>query len=56
MQTTIQFGASSTLQEWSNFKGVLSQMKKQEKPLLKSESNAENLIMHLAKQLQAEKF
>jgi len=56
MQTTIQFGASSTFQEWSNFKGILNQVKPSEKPLLKNGNNAENLIMHLTKQLQAVKF
>jgi hypothetical protein len=56
MQTTIQFGASSTFQEWSNFKGILNQVKIRKKPLLKSGNNAENLIMHLTKQLQAGKF
>ncbi len=56
MQTTIQFGASSTFQEWSNFKGVLTQVKTKENPLLKNGNNAENLIMHLTKQLQAGKY
>ena len=57
MQTTIQFGASSTFQEWSNFKGILNKGKVKEKePLLKNGSNAENLILHLTKQLQAIKF
>ncbi len=64
MQTTIQFGASSTFQEWSNFKGILSKGKAKDlsarqagkEPLLKNGTNAENLILHLTKQLQAIKY
>ena len=52
MQTTIQFGSPSTFQEWSKFKGILSEAKTNEKPLLKSGSNSENLVFHLTKQLQ----
>ncbi|MCE3226338.1 MAG: hypothetical protein K0S32_889 [Bacteroidetes bacterium] len=52
MQTSLQFGATSTYKEWSNFKGVLSQAKAMDKPLLKNGSNSENLINHLTKQLQ----
>jgi hypothetical protein len=52
MQTTIQFGASSTFQEWSNFKGILKQVKTEAKPLLKNGSSAENLVLHLTQQLK----
>jgi len=52
MQTTIQFGANSTIQEWTNFKGILTQVKSQQKPLVKNESGVESLINHLTKQLQ----
>lgn len=53
MQTTIQFGSTSTFQEWRNFKGILSGAKATEEPLLKGGSNSENLVLHLSKQLQA---
>jgi len=53
MQTTIQFGSTSTFQEWRNFKGILSGANTTEKPLLKSGNNSENLVLHLTKQLQA---
>jgi hypothetical protein len=56
MQTTIQFGANSTFQEWSNFKGVLNQAKTNEKPLLKNGSSYERLVSNLTKQLQAGKL
>ncbi len=56
MQTTIQFGASSTFQEWSNFKGVLSQVKTNQKPLLKNGGSYERLVFNLTKQLQAGKL
>lgn len=52
MQTTIQFGSNSTFQEWSNFKGKLQQSVNNEKPLLKSGSGYESLVLHLTKQLQ----
>lgn len=51
MQTTIQFGSPSTLQEWSNFKGKLQQAKKEEIPLFKKSSGAESLIYQLTKQM-----
>lgn len=56
MQTTLQFTESSTLKEWSNFKGKLTEAKSGGKPLLKSGSNAENLFMHLTQQLQSGAF
>lgn len=52
MQTSLQFGAPSTIQEWSNFKGILNKVKKEEKPLIKQTDNSEALIAHLTKQLQ----
>lgn len=52
MQITIQFGATSTLQEWSNFKGQLNRVKNKETPLLKNANNTEDFISHLTKQLQ----
>jgi hypothetical protein len=52
MQTSLQFGATSTFREWSNFKGILNQAKTMDKPLLKNGTNSENLINHLTKQLQ----
>jgi hypothetical protein len=52
MQTVLQFGNPSTFQEWSNFKGLLKQAKKTEKPLLKNGSCADNLVFHLTQQLQ----
>ncbi|MGZ3901113.1 MAG: hypothetical protein ACXVNM_05865 [Bacteroidia bacterium] len=52
MQTTLQFGNPSTFQEWSNFKGILKNAKKDEKPLLKNGNNSENLVIHLTQQLQ----
>lgn len=53
MQTTIQFGSPTTFQEWSNFKGKLNELKKNEGPFLTKGSNAENLVYHLTKQIQA---
>lgn len=52
MQTTLNFSGPSTIQEWSNFKGILNQAKKADKPLIKSTDNSEGLINHLTKQLQ----
>ncbi len=52
MQTKLQFGNPSTFQEWSNFKGILKQVKTEEKPLLKNGSNSESLFLHLTQQLQ----
>lgn len=52
MQTVLQFGNPSTFQEWSNFKGMLSQAKKTEKPLLKNSNCSDNLVLHLTQQLQ----
>jgi len=52
MQTSLQFGNPSTLQEWSNFKGILKTIKKEEKPLLKNGNNSENLVIHLTQQLE----
>ncbi|MBA3665641.1 MAG: hypothetical protein H0W61_15765 [Bacteroidetes bacterium] len=51
MQTKLQFGNPSTFQEWSNFKGILKQVKTEEKPLLKNGNNSENLVIHLTQQL-----
>lgn len=51
MQTKLQFGNPSTFQEWSNFKGVLKQLKTEEKPLLKNSNNPESLVLHLTQQL-----
>ncbi|HRH11525.1 MAG TPA: hypothetical protein PLU73_08415 [Bacteroidia bacterium] len=51
MQTTIQFGNPSTLQEWSNFKGKLQQAKKEEISLLKKGGGTESLIYQLTKQM-----
>jgi hypothetical protein len=53
MQTRIQFGSLSTFQEWSNFKGILSQGKIKEEPLIKKGGGPENLVLHLTKQLEA---
>lgn len=52
MQTSLQFGASSTFQEWRNFKGILKQVKTEDKPLLKNGNNSESLVLHLNQQLQ----
>lgn len=52
MQTVLQFGNTSTFQEWSSFKGMLNKAGKAEKPLLKSGNSADNLVFHLTQQLQ----
>ncbi|MCW3078033.1 MAG: hypothetical protein JWO32_2642 [Bacteroidetes bacterium] len=52
MQTKLQFGNPSTFQEWSNFKGILKQVKTEEKPLLKNGNSSESLVLHLTQQLQ----
>ncbi|MBK9285507.1 MAG: hypothetical protein IPM51_14480 [Sphingobacteriaceae bacterium] len=52
MQTTIQFGNPTTLQEWSMFKGKLNQAKKEEVSLIKKSSDAESLIYQLTKKMQ----
>jgi hypothetical protein len=52
MQISIQFGASSTFQEWSNFKGLLNQPKSGQQPFLQNNTRVENLVYHLGKKLQ----
>lgn len=42
---------TSTLQEWSSFLSVLNGIKKDEGPLLKKSGSAQQIILHLEKQL-----
>jgi hypothetical protein len=50
MQTVLQFGNSSTIQEWSNFKGLLKS--KTCTILMQNSEGPADLIDHLTKQLQ----
>ena len=52
MQTTIQFGNPTTLQEWSMFKGKLVQAKKEEVLLIKKSGDAEAMINQLTRKMQ----
>lgn len=51
MQTTLQFGNTSTIQEWTNFKG-LRKSTKAEPAAIKNHGSAGLLIDHLTKQLE----
>jgi hypothetical protein len=54
MQTSLQFGATSTLQEWNSFRKSLTKEKKDVSPLNLGLSGSENFILHLTRQLEGE--
>jgi hypothetical protein len=52
MQTSLQFGATSTLQEWNSFRKSLTNGKKEVSPTGQGLSGSENLMLHLTRQLE----
>jgi hypothetical protein len=52
MQTSLQFGATSTLQEWNSFRKSLTTERKDVSPLNQGFSGSENFILHLTRQLE----
>jgi len=52
MQTSLQFGTTSTMQEWNSFRKSLTKGKKDVSPLNQGLSGSENLIFHLTRQLE----
>jgi hypothetical protein len=42
--------STSTMQEWLNFRNILTEKDRSDRPLIKKAENPANLVYHLAKQ------